>query len=471
MLIACWGMPHLSYLDNAHRAVTAAAQIRIACYQLGMNCSFGITTGDVYCGTVGSALRMEYAAIGSVVNMSARLMCKANGGILIDDTTFKFLPARDQVSFLKLEPIKVKGRDTPLQVYSYIESGLKHSLAATSDEMDVPQYCRFPLKELLLIMVANTIEQGAQVNPPQDEIEPATCGTSISRMFRAKPTVPVENTLAVVLIEGKAGSGRTSVVTWLKNQATDCNIQTCCVRLNKKDTSTEYGMFKKLFVQLMPKDLFLNNHVQRSYVHELLRSAYPKADRSLGLTALQQLGITCFAEDAATIKGNTLPGASERKQFAWASENYKPEGSLQESMRHIISHLLGAHPTLVIIEGLELADSASLALLLILGSQTSPSAFVCTSLAEVADLALVQKKKSGLFSKKKSIIHVGRTVWGREYREKVLALHNASLITLENYTPEEINKLLCFSLGKNDLRIPYSFSIMFNLLRCTKNPI
>ena len=64
VLIACWGMPHMSYLDNANRALHAAAQIRTELLKLDMKSSFGITTGDVYCGTVGSALRMEYAAIG-----------------------------------------------------------------------------------------------------------------------------------------------------------------------------------------------------------------------------------------------------------------------------------------------------------------------------------------------------------------------------------------------------------------------
>ncbi len=446
VLIACWGMPHLSYLDNAHRAVTAAAQIRIACYQLGMNCSFGITTGDVYCGTVGSALRMEYAAIGSVVNMSARLMAKANGGILIDDTTFKFLPARDQVSFLKLEPIKVKGRDTPLHVYSYIESGLKHSLNKTNDDMDVPPYCRYPLKELLLDMADPMALRNSIKLVACERFEPATCGSSISRMFRAKPTVPVENTLAVMLIEGKAGSGRTSVVTWLKNQATDCNIQTCCVRLNKKDTSIEYGMFKKLFVQLMPKDLFLNSTVQCGYVQELLRLAYPKMDRTQGFAALQHLGITCTIEDSVTREN---ADASMRKQFVWRSGSSRNLVSLQDHVNHIFGYLLRVHPTLVIIEGLELADCASLTVLLNLACQSSPSAIVCTSLAENTDVDL--GAKASLFSPRRNNHQPhrkGNSIWAREYRDQVLALKNASLITLANYTPEEINKLLCDALGK-----------------------
>ena len=50
-----------------------------------METSVGITTGDVYCGTVGSYKRMEYAAIACCVNMSARLMGKAKGRVLIGE--------------------------------------------------------------------------------------------------------------------------------------------------------------------------------------------------------------------------------------------------------------------------------------------------------------------------------------------------------------------------------------------------
>jgi hypothetical protein len=83
VLIACWGMPNMSYLDNAHRALAAAAQIRTQFHRYRMETSVGITCADVYCGTVGSMARMEYAAIGSEVNMAARLMGKAKGRLLV----------------------------------------------------------------------------------------------------------------------------------------------------------------------------------------------------------------------------------------------------------------------------------------------------------------------------------------------------------------------------------------------------
>ena len=41
-------------------------------------CSIGLTTGNVYCGNVGSINRRDYVGIGDTVNLAARLMGKVN---------------------------------------------------------------------------------------------------------------------------------------------------------------------------------------------------------------------------------------------------------------------------------------------------------------------------------------------------------------------------------------------------------
>jgi len=201
-------------------------------------------------------------------------------------------------------------------------------------------------------------------------------------------------------------------------------------------------MWKKLFLQLMPKDLFVSNSVQVNYVQELLRLAYPKSDRSQGHAALQLLGITCTCttEDGSTRNRQTgLSESSIRKRFVWSNSSRKRKTA--ESMYTVFAYLLSVHPTLVIVEGLEVSDECSLQLLVRLGALHSRSAIVCTALAPS-----LTKRSINLYAKR-DVVVVDETVFARQYRRLLLDLHGSSLITLENYTPEEINKMLCATLG------------------------
>ena len=92
VLIACWGVPTASHPDNARRALCAAAMISRQLLRLGMKTSIGITTGNVFCGSVGSYVRREYAVIGDVVNLAARLMGKSDGRVFIDEPTYSRIP-------------------------------------------------------------------------------------------------------------------------------------------------------------------------------------------------------------------------------------------------------------------------------------------------------------------------------------------------------------------------------------------
>ena len=46
-----------------------------------------IVSLQVFCGDVGSNARREYAVVGDIVNLSARLMAHATGGVLCDKET------------------------------------------------------------------------------------------------------------------------------------------------------------------------------------------------------------------------------------------------------------------------------------------------------------------------------------------------------------------------------------------------
>jgi hypothetical protein len=274
VLIACWGMPHLAYLDNASRALSAAARIRSQLGDLHMVCSFGITTGDVYCGTVGSALRMEYAAIGSVVNMAARLMCKAHGGILIDDATHARL-APDLKGLTKaLDPIKVKGREEPLPVFSYDSIEMVHVKEKVVEDHEISAACR----EALLHLVA-------QLNVSDDvsyRSSPVKAQGSAKSMLgwlngseKSVASHSVAPSLRLVIIKGKEGSGRTTAVRWLEHKARNQRIPAFTVRGSRKDSMNEFFLWKRLFQLMVPKNIFVSNAAQRAYVKTLLDEIYP----------------------------------------------------------------------------------------------------------------------------------------------------------------------------------------------------
>jgi class 3 adenylate cyclase/predicted ATPase len=75
----------------------------------------GINTGPVLLGTVGTI--GEYTAIGNTVNVSSRLQAAApTGGILISHDTYQHVRGIFEVT--TLEPITVKGKSAPIQVYT-----------------------------------------------------------------------------------------------------------------------------------------------------------------------------------------------------------------------------------------------------------------------------------------------------------------------------------------------------------------
>ena len=81
--------------------------------------------------------------------MSARLMGKADGGILVDHETYTRLPDNTLASLDKLEPIRVKGRDEPLQVYKYSAEGSLLIGDDVVEDHEVREVCKVTFLKLL----------------------------------------------------------------------------------------------------------------------------------------------------------------------------------------------------------------------------------------------------------------------------------------------------------------------------------
>ncbi len=77
-----FGMP-ISYEDNAERSIEFATAVKEAIVQSSNNAfqvRFGITFGRAFTGIIGGAERCQYAAVGKMVNLAARLMASAQWG-------------------------------------------------------------------------------------------------------------------------------------------------------------------------------------------------------------------------------------------------------------------------------------------------------------------------------------------------------------------------------------------------------
>jgi adenylate cyclase len=111
--------------DHPRKAVAAALQIAKAAAAIThpdlptpLSAGCGINSGDLVIGNIGSLRRMEFTAVGDVVNVASRLTQEAGGGqVLVSEATYKSLGSADAVDLgLKL----LKNRREPVRAYSII---------------------------------------------------------------------------------------------------------------------------------------------------------------------------------------------------------------------------------------------------------------------------------------------------------------------------------------------------------------
>ncbi|MEI2297238.1 AAA family ATPase [Ensifer sp. MJa1] len=88
-IFAVFGLPGEKHADNARRAIIAALRLSSELDEPDLGLSAGISTGEGFCGALGTARRADYTVVGSAVNMASRLASVAAGRILVDQATAK----------------------------------------------------------------------------------------------------------------------------------------------------------------------------------------------------------------------------------------------------------------------------------------------------------------------------------------------------------------------------------------------
>jgi class 3 adenylate cyclase/tetratricopeptide (TPR) repeat protein len=180
-IVAALGLPPFSHEDDPARAAQAALMIRKELNNLHVRSYIGITTGRIFCGSVGNDTRREYTIIGNAVNLSARLMGAAGRmdrlvekygvPILCDRLTFD--SAKEAVEFESLPPQQVKGRVEPVEVFHPLE--LKKSIIRPKTELIGRQ------EEKALL--ANALQEFSRGEPHQTIVLQGEAGIGKSRLF------------------------------------------------------------------------------------------------------------------------------------------------------------------------------------------------------------------------------------------------------------------------------------------------
>ena len=113
-VMAVFGIP-VSHEDDALRAARAAAEMRQAIGEHGLEARIGINTGGVVVGGEGETL-----VTGDAVNVAARLEQAASAGEILIGAETRLL-VRDAVLLEPVEPLALKGKSEPVQAFRLLE--------------------------------------------------------------------------------------------------------------------------------------------------------------------------------------------------------------------------------------------------------------------------------------------------------------------------------------------------------------
>jgi adenylate cyclase len=124
-IMAMWGAP-LPVEQPVLKAVQCALKMQAKLEELNakwasegkppIQVGYGINTGECIVGNIGSERRMDYTAIGDMVNTTARIEGESLGGqLLVTEEVIKALDGK--CVYKKLEPVQLKGKSQKVPVF------------------------------------------------------------------------------------------------------------------------------------------------------------------------------------------------------------------------------------------------------------------------------------------------------------------------------------------------------------------
>lgn len=295
-VVAAWGLPSRHYDDNAVRAVRAALEIGQNLADLDVDGSLGLATGQIFTGPRGNDRRRDYAMIGNAVNLAARLMQSAGPGILCDLATRQ--AAAKEITFERLEPILVKGRSQPVDIFRPV--ALEKRLLKRRDE---------------------TFGR---------DNEKATLAERLSALMQGQG--------ATILIEGEPGIGKSHLMIDFQDRARERGVEVLIGAGDAIERASTFHCWRPIFDQLFGFDELDDPVAQKRRFFDFLQP--DELDRAPLLDPILPFDL----EETDATSGLTVKGRAEARR---------------ELLLGILRRTTSAGPVLISIEDGHWLDSAS----------------------------------------------------------------------------------------------------------------
>ena len=249
--VLCFGLPPHIHEDDAYRAIRSAFSIQSALTSIDLSADIGIGTGRIFSGVRGGAERCEYSITGHVVNLAARLMSIAEGGIVCDASTRQAV--RSGVHFDPLPDLQLKGISEPV-------SAFRPALAAEIDEKH------------------RTVLVGRR--PELDRIK-----TWIEQEGEIQSQV--------LLLEGEAGIGKSVLLADISDLSIKHGMRVILVECDAIERTTPYFVWRAILSELLGTSRIVDRQEQKTRVEEFCK---PDAQLASRLSLLNPFLGTDFEE-------------------------------------------------------------------------------------------------------------------------------------------------------------------------------
>lgn len=387
VLIAMWGMPFFNYANNCARALYCAVSLlQRAKAEVGIACSIGVTTGIVYCGTIGSSSRRDYAGIGTDVNISARLMSRAEGRVLLDQRTYEGLGQEFRLNLSPAEEMKLKGLGKPVTPYFYCAQEAPR-VRGIETQGQYRSLVRKSVRDAIsnqLDKIANTIPANGLGNSP----------VMRSRILTAL-TTPLDFSVYFTVVIGPHGTGKASAAEYFRYAAAKRHLPFVFIRAEAAEEGVPYGVARKFLLEILGRSNLREPLQLAALVDELVDTVFPVQHNSKGqiiearATLSAVLGLD-ISEDLQIDHSDSpsFPMLTELESSGTKSSFFRR--SRNETFYRVVSFLLRHRPIAVIIENAHFCDELSWMELRVLSESKEISAVFLVTLVSRFSLVTPQ---------------------------------------------------------------------------------